>query len=163
VARIRRLGMVPITRPAKSTRSIVDKLQRESVRLSQMQDLAGWRVVVTDLQAQDQAVAALSLEFPGAAIIDRRDRPSHGYRAVHVMVRALGKVVEIQVRTGLQHLWAQVSEAAALRIDPALKYGGGPPTIRNCFRGISRPWSACTRRRPHSRPRRLEPVRSEPS
>src|SRR3954451_14764163 len=38
---------VPITgRPAKSTASIIEKLNRESIRLSQIQDIAGCRVVV---------------------------------------------------------------------------------------------------------------------
>jgi ppGpp synthetase/RelA/SpoT-type nucleotidyltranferase len=37
-------------------------------------------------------------------VIDRREKPSHGYRAVHVIVECGGRMVEIQVRTELQHL-----------------------------------------------------------
>ncbi len=40
-------------RPAKSTSAIVEKLRRESVRLSQMQDIAGFRVVVDTIVSQE--------------------------------------------------------------------------------------------------------------
>jgi putative GTP pyrophosphokinase len=36
-------------RPAKSTTAMVEKLQRESIRLSQMQDVSGCRIVVSAL------------------------------------------------------------------------------------------------------------------
>jgi (p)ppGpp synthase/HD superfamily hydrolase len=42
------LRLVPTGRPAKSTSSIIDKLDRESIRLSQIQDIAGCRIVVSD-------------------------------------------------------------------------------------------------------------------
>jgi ppGpp synthetase/RelA/SpoT-type nucleotidyltranferase len=41
------------------------------------------------------------------------------------------KPIEIQVRTKLQHLWAEVSEELADLIDPGLKYGRGPENIQN--------------------------------
>lgn len=70
-------------------------------------------------------VNELEYQFKRAIIIDRRDNPSHGYRAVHVIVRHSGKLVEIQVRTALQHLWAELSEKLSDLVDPAIKYGGG--------------------------------------
>jgi putative GTP pyrophosphokinase len=36
----RRLGLNPTGRPAKSTASVIGKLQRETIRLSQMQDIS---------------------------------------------------------------------------------------------------------------------------
>jgi len=42
----RELGVEPSGRPAKSTGSVIDKLRRESIRLTQMQDIAGCRIVV---------------------------------------------------------------------------------------------------------------------
>jgi len=39
----------PTGRPAKSTSSISDKLRREHIRLTQIQDIAGCRLVVTDI------------------------------------------------------------------------------------------------------------------
>lgn len=87
VQRIReRLRMKPTGRPAKSTGSVVDKLKRESIRLSQIQDIAGCRLIAKDMAAQDAAVATLKSTFPEAFVVDRRMKPSHGYRAVHVII-----------------------------------------------------------------------------
>ena len=120
----------PTARPAKSTLSITEKLKREKVRLSQMQDVAGCRVVVRGALAQELFQKASPRSFPFCEIMDRRLKPSHGYRAVHILANVDGKTVEIQVRTQLQHLWAQMSEAYADRFGSEIKYGGGSPEIR---------------------------------
>lgn len=124
------LRLDPTGRPAKSTASIVDKLRRESARLSQMQDIAGCRIVVPDVVAQDSAVQTLVPHLGQVKIFDRRQSPSHGYRAVHIVVHHSEKNVEIQIRSVLQHMWAELSEKAADVIDPAVKYGGGPEWLR---------------------------------
>lgn len=124
-----RLSLEPTGRPAKSTTSIIDKLQRESIRLSQMQDIAGCRLTVDDTTAQDEVVAQLTTLFEKVTIVDRRPNPSHGYRAVHFLVEQSGKLVEVQVRTLLQHLWAEVSEKLSDVIEKEIKYGGGPIEI----------------------------------
>jgi ppGpp synthetase/RelA/SpoT-type nucleotidyltranferase len=98
-----RLGYAPTGRPAKSTPSIVEKLRRESIRLSQVQDIAGCRIVVLMLSNQDAAVQSLQSVFSKATVDDRRQKPSHGYRAVHLVIDIEGKLIEIQVRTVLQH------------------------------------------------------------
>ncbi len=118
-------GLQPTGRPAKSTSSISEKLKRESIRLTQIQDIAGCRVVVSDSVEQEKVVSDLVRAFPKGKVIDRRTSPSYGYRAVHIVVDVNGRRIEIQVRTGLQHLWAELSEKASDIIDPAIKYGGG--------------------------------------
>lgn len=138
VVRVARdLQLEPTGRPAKSTGSIIAKLQRESIRLSQVQDIAGCRVVVTDVLEQDRVVESLAGVFPGAAVVDRRANPQFGYRAVHVIVRILGKLVEIQVRSRSQHLWAELSEKWSDVVDPAVKYGGGPEPLRELLLKLS--------------------------
>jgi putative GTP pyrophosphokinase len=119
------LGLEPTGRPAKSTTSISEKLVRESIRLTQIQDIAGCRLVVSDMVEQQRVTASLSDLFEDTNIVDRREHPSNGYRAVHVVVRSGNKLVEIQVRTSLQHVWAELSEKLSDVVDPALKYGGG--------------------------------------
>src|SRR5436190_19232307 len=47
------LELEPTGRPAKSTTSIADKLKRESIRLTQIQDIAGCRIIVADIAEQD--------------------------------------------------------------------------------------------------------------
>jgi GTP pyrophosphokinase len=126
VGAIRRtLSLEPTGRPAKSTTAIIDKLHRESIRLTQMQDIAGCRIVVADIVAQERAVESLKNLFWRSVVVDRRSRPSYGYRAVHVIVSVADKVVEVQVRTALQHQWAELSEKFSDVIDPAIKYGAG--------------------------------------
>jgi putative GTP pyrophosphokinase len=126
VGRIRgQLALEPTGRPAKSTTSIIDKLQRESIRLSQMQDIAGCRLTVADIGVQDEVVAQLKGLFRTVTIVDRRQHPSHGYRAVHIIIDDSGKFVEVQIRTSLQHLWAELSEKLSDVVDGAIKYGGG--------------------------------------
>lgn len=125
------LDMEPTGRPAKSTSSITYKLRRESIRLSQMQDIAGCRLVVENLFAQDHTVRQLRQAFERATENDRRRTPSHGYRAVHVIIEVNGKPIEVQVRTSMQHLWAEQSEKLSDLIDPAIKYGGGDEIYRS--------------------------------
>jgi putative GTP pyrophosphokinase len=124
------LKLEPTGRPAKSTSSLIEKLHRESIRLSQVQDIAGCRVIVDTVAEQDRVVASLASVFPGASVVDRRANPSYGYRAVHVIAEIFGKLIEIQVRTPLQHLWAEVSEKFSDVFDPAIKYGGGNDKVR---------------------------------
>lgn len=125
-----RLGLQPTGRSAKSTPSIVDKLRRESIRLSQMQDIAGCRLVVPDISSQDHAINQLRNALAQVTVVDRRVRPSHGYRAVHLIVKSEGKLIEVQIRTEAQHFWAEISEKLADKLGPALKYGNGPKSLQ---------------------------------
>jgi putative GTP pyrophosphokinase len=125
------LKLEPTGRPAKSTVSIVDKLRRESLRLRQMQDIAGCRIVVGDVVRQDSVAGCLTKAFAETSVVDRRKTPSYGYRAVHVVVRQGGTPVEIQIRTELRHRWAQLSEKLSDVIDPKVKYGGGPESLQS--------------------------------
>jgi len=128
----------PTGRPAKSTTSIIEKLRRETIRLSQMQDIAGCRLVVASLLVQNQFVERLKSVLAKAVVIDRRKRPSFGYRAVHIIATAQNKPIEIQVRTELQHAWAQMSEKLSDVVDPAVKYGGGDSVTQEILAGFSK-------------------------
>ena len=124
-------------RPAKSTTAIVEKLNRGSMRLTQMQDIAGCRILVPDISAQDKLLGVLSGMFD-ATVIDRRVKSSFGYRAVHVVVKSTDAPVEIQIRTDLQHVWAQLSEKLADVYGISTKYGGGPDFIQKPLGSLSR-------------------------
>jgi ppGpp synthetase/RelA/SpoT-type nucleotidyltranferase len=130
-------GLEPTGRPAKSTTSIIEKLCRETTRLSQMQDIAGCRLVVPNVLVQNQVVDQLTSVLPRAVVVDRRNQPSFGYRAVHIIARARSKPVEIQVRTELQHLWAQLSEKLSDVFGAAIKYGGGDSEVQEHLSGSS--------------------------
>ncbi|MGH7930847.1 MAG: hypothetical protein ACREQV_24005 [Candidatus Binatia bacterium] len=131
------LKLEPTGRLAKSTVSIVEKLRRESIRLSQVQDIAGCRVVVEDIAEQERVVASLRSVFTRFSVMDRRANPSYGYRAIHIIAQSSGKLVEIQVRTYLQHLWAELSEGISDQFDPAIKYGGGDAELQKTLMLVS--------------------------
>lgn len=131
-------GLQPTIRSEKTTLSVVAKLKREGIRLSQMQDISGCRVTVESLAAQDVLVALLLESFRDAKLYDRCAKPTHGYRAKHVVVRHLGKWIEIQVRTTAQHGWALLSENAADLFHQDLKYGVGNEAILEDLRAISK-------------------------
>ena len=126
-----RLKVKPTGRPAKSTTSVIDKLQRETIRLSQMQDIAGCRIVVRNIVDQNRLLAKVKKMFPSCAVADRRQRPSHGYRAIHVIVHVGDRPIEIQIRSKLPHVWAEVSERLSDSVGVALKYGRGPKHLQD--------------------------------
>lgn len=130
------LHLSPTGRPAKSTNSIIEKLEREKSRLVTIQDIAGCRIVLTDCKEQDKLVQSLTEHFNSNNIVDRRLKPSFGYRAVHFVAYVGDKPIEIQIRTTLQHLWAELSERLSDIYRP-IKYGGGPPKIRSILDSLS--------------------------
>lgn len=136
----RRLGSGAggVQRPSKSTPSIVAKLCRQpTLKLTQIQDIAGMRMLLPDRPSQDWFVGALQGVFPQAKLVDRRLKPSYGYRAVHLVVLVQDRPVEIQVRTLLQQEWADLSENLADVKGHALKYGGGEGDLQRLLTQIS--------------------------
>jgi hypothetical protein len=97
-------------------------------RLSRVQDIAGYRIVLRDAKAQELAVETLRGRLADCRVYDRRDEASHGYRAVHLVTTYYEHAVEVQVRTIFQHLWAQLSERLCDTLGFAgIKYGDYPP------------------------------------
>lgn len=93
---------------------------------------SGMRIVCGfDRRGQDdlveQIVALFSDGVRAPKVIDRRAKPMHGYRAVHVVVFPEGAPIEIQVRTAWQHEWAEFFEKLADRVGRGIRYGE-PPT-----------------------------------
>lgn len=133
VARVQdHLGMTPSSR-VKTIGTILEKLERYGGSwLKSIQDLAGMRIVGSfDRRGQDEVVAQVVELFSGGdrlpRVVDRRREPSHGYRAVHVIVFVRSLPVEIQVRTALQHEWADLFEKLADQVGRGIRYGE-PPT-----------------------------------
>lgn len=122
----------------KTLTSVRQKLRRQSIRLPQIADIGGCRIVVPGRPEQDRAVADLVRQYPTARVKDYRDEPQNGYRAVHIVIQtAAGHAVEMQVRTRAQNIWANVSEKIA-EVDPPIKYGGGEPRLQSGLDELSR-------------------------
>ena len=57
---------------------------------------------------------------------------------VHFTLRSDdGHAVELQIRTRIQHAWAQLTERAAAAAGLEVKYGGGPEEIRSLLESFS--------------------------
>ena len=121
------LGLEATTR-LKTSSTTIDKLRRQpSIDLLHIHDLAGARFVMTmTLGEQDHIVSSICNLWENAQVVDRRETPSFGYRAVHVIVKVGSCFVEIQVRTQYQDTWAQWMERFADRMGREVRYGEEP-------------------------------------
>src|SRR5579862_1419176 len=123
-------GVTVVGRPLKTPEAIIAKLVRERGRLNRIQDIAGARIVVPNLEAQEAVLRVVLDEFlDGEATIvkdARAEGDELGYRGVHVVVLIEGRYAEIQIRTGLQGLWAQIVERLDEDQGTDLKHGSGP-------------------------------------
>jgi ppGpp synthetase/RelA/SpoT-type nucleotidyltranferase len=124
------LGYEPTTR-IKTIPTMADKLRRtHGMELARMQDLAGARIVVDDMIAQDEAAEKINVLYQQLGcrcrLIDRRTDPRYGYRAVHLIVHIDQMPLEIQVRTQMQDTWANIVERLADRWGRGIRYGQDP-------------------------------------
>ncbi len=132
-------GRALIAQRLKRVPSIVDKLRRlPSMRLSRMQDLGGCRAVV-DTPSQVRRLAhswtASRTKHALATYKDYIDSPKQsGYRGIHLVYRYIsekniqfnGLLIEVQLRSRLQHAWATAVETVGTFINQSLKSSEGP-------------------------------------
>lgn len=136
----------------KRLQSILGKLRdKDGMKLSQMQDIGGCRVVLPMLKD----VLALRYQYAEVPVVhdalNKKDyiaepNPDSGYRSLHLKFRFNGSgpsepwnglKVEMQVRTALQHQWATAVEAAGTMKDQALKSKRGDPEWLRFFKLVS--------------------------
>jgi hypothetical protein len=135
--RIKRLESIH----AKLTRE-----QTETMRLSQMQDIGGCRVV---FESSDSVFALVKKykdkrfahKFKGEKDYISNPKPD-GYRSYHLVYEYRGRghsicynglKIEIQIRTKLQHAWATAVEAVGIFTGQALKSNQGDEDWRRFF------------------------------
>lgn len=125
----------------KRVHSIIYKLKRYTIKLSQMQDIAGCRIIMPNIELTRE----MSDIFIGRKKKHKRikkrginyiNNPKpDGYRGIHLVYEYNstnkgakiynGKMVEIQIRSQLQHSWATAVETVDLFSDQKLKFGNG--------------------------------------
>lgn len=118
-----------LTARQKNAQTILGKLRvHTKMQLSNMQDIAGARLIVGgNRRRQDAMVRLVCDRFPGhKEPKDRRAEPTHGYRAVHIVVPANDYWAEVQVRTPLQDRWAQTFERLGDQWGRQIRFGGPP-------------------------------------
>ena len=131
-------GRPIVAQRLKRTPSIVQKLRRfQTMKLSQMQDIGGARTVLPTIKDIYQL---RDLLFGGRSrhkLANEKDyvkepKPS-GYRGVHLVYRYHsdrsevynGLLVELQLRSRLQHAWATAVETVGTFVGQALKSSEG--------------------------------------
>lgn len=137
--RLHRFKGYTAARPKRMT-SIRRKLQRLTINLEQINDIAGCRAVLDDMASVNAMIEICESElFPHAV---RRTYPyikkpkPDGYRSHHIVFNFeddgeldafKGRRVELQIRTRLQHSWATAVEAVGLYRGEEMKQGEGDP------------------------------------
>ncbi len=131
----------------KRLESILGKLQRFSTtELTQMQDIAGCRAVLCDLQAVGALRDRLRSVRMNHTFLRQKDyiqnpKPD-GYRGIHLVFRFFGsgssaaynkQQVEIQLRTQMQHMWATTVETVDAFTGQALKANQGSADWQRFF------------------------------
>ena len=125
-----------VTQRLKRVPTIVDKLLRQpTMKLSQMHDIGGCRVVLGSAAEVEKVKSRFSRNSrtrngKDDRIIDYVERPrTSGYRAVHLRTVYRGRKVEVQLRTPGQHEWAVFVEELGVMLGHDLKSGVGPQPV----------------------------------
>jgi putative GTP pyrophosphokinase len=114
--------------------TVLDKLVRQpTMALSRMHDIAGCRAVLPEQATADTLIAAIRSHPTWNVrpkIWDYVATPKpDGYRAKHLVVIVEGLNVEIQVRTALQHVWAELVERLDRELGLRTKFGETEPAL----------------------------------
>ena len=131
------VGPASVVRRLKRARSILSKISRDSMRLTQMQDIGGCRAVLPDIQSV-YLIKELYLndrsQHELIAIDDYIQKPKDsGYRSLHLIFKFNSRgypqynklLIEVQLRTVAQHAWATAVETVGALSGQALKSSEG--------------------------------------
>ena len=138
----------------KRQHSVIKKLKRKygndhpTMKLSQMQDIAGCRIVVSDMELVDKLYDHIikQIKYEKVNEKDYIVNPKYdGYRSIHLIYRYKSKsdklqnefLVEIQLRTQLQHSWATAVETVGLFTKHDLKSNEGSQEWQKFFKLVS--------------------------
>ena len=123
----------------KRTPSILGKLQRfPRMRLSQMQDIGGCRAVLRTVPQVRRLESAFLRAPTDHEMVTHKDYittpKASGYRGVHFVYRYKssrsatfnGLLIEVQLRSRIQHSWATAVETVGTLVQHALKASEGP-------------------------------------
>ena len=133
----------------KRVQSIFAKLLREKgMSLARMEDIAGCRVVMSDVRYVIRLQHALKKSRTKNILHRERDYLANpkqsGYRGVHLIYKYNGRktafngmAVELQIRSRIQHSWATAVEVFGTYTRQALKASAGEEEWLKAFKSIS--------------------------
>lgn len=134
-----------IAQRLKRKPQIIRKLNRLSVRLTQLQDIGGCRIIVNTNQDVERLYDYLKSSVGKQSVfeIDRDTdyrelgRDDTGYRALHVILKRGGCHLELQIRSRIQHYWAESIERTSVIYGHHLKEKEGDPLVIRYFKALS--------------------------
>jgi putative GTP pyrophosphokinase len=128
----RTVQAIPPAQRLKRIPAIVAKLGRGTMRLSQMEDVAGCRAVLSDRDALARVAERIrrNWEIEGEDDYFAKPKPD-GYRALHMRARRDDYRIEIQLRTPSTHAWAEIVDQLTLAMSPRfdVKHGVAPADL----------------------------------
>ena len=138
-------GSYYIAQRLKRKPQIIRKLKRFRTRLTQLQDIGGCRIIVDNNNDVSRLIQFIKervqdhKNFEINKITDYRyeGRDDSGYRAVHLILKRDGKVLELQLRSRIQHYWAESIERTSIIYGYHLKEQEGDPTVIKYFKTLS--------------------------
>jgi hypothetical protein len=144
-------GVPVVAQRLKRVPTIADKLVREpKMNLARMGDIGGVRAVLPNLDAAYRVAAQLRRNWTIARFSDYVSEPKpDGYRALHLINRHRGRLIEIQLRTSMQDVWANRVEGFSRSVAPGLKYGEGPSELREYFHALGEVYAAFDQGEPY--------------
>lgn len=103
--------------------TIIGKLNRfEDMRLSSMQDIAGVRIIASDMKQLSAIEKRIAKWRHLKRVKDYINNPKDsGYRGKHFIFEKNGMFVEVQLRTQFQHIWATSVETIDIFRGASLK------------------------------------------
>lgn len=134
-----------IAQRLKRKPQIIRKLNRLSVRLTQLQDIGGCRIIVERNAQVDEILVFLKEKVEAnkglkiTRVTDYRGqgRDITGYRSVHVLLERDGRKLELQLRSRVQHYWAESIERTSVIYGRHLKESEGDPVVIRYFHRLS--------------------------
>jgi len=143
----------------KRVPSIIKKLNRKysgkraSMKLTQMQDIAGCRVVLSNMELVNKLYNSSYSTGSDIKHIKVNEKnyimnpKSDGYRSIHLVYKYRsdkkgkeiynGLLIEVQIRTNLQHIWATAVETVDIFTGQAIKSNAGEKEWKHFFKLVS--------------------------
>ena len=134
-----------IVQRLKRKPQILRKLRRFKVRLTQLQDIGGLRIIVEQNRDIDNLVEYLKAKVQEQTsisikrIVDYREkgRDDSGYRATHIILEREQVCLELQIRSRIQHYWAELIERTSVIYGHVLKELEGSSEVISYFKRLS--------------------------
>lgn len=121
--------------------SMLNKLIRyPDMALARMQDIGGCRAILRDGEEVRRVLRRIRKNWrpPDNRIKDYIANPApSGYRGIHVILERDDRLIEVQLRTPIQHEWAIAVERMGSRHGFDLKSGKGPQELLRFFQVAS--------------------------